>query len=109
MNPTEEIIAEDYDEVEEPYEYNYDFEPQTKKPPDNFWSERLKRRIVDGNVNGYRGCPNKYNVYHKCTLYCINTFGDGVEPSKNYLKRKARLLKRYPLSADWKEIYDHGW
>lgn len=103
----EEIIAEDYDEVEEPYPYDY--EP-VKKPQENFWSERLKRRIVDGSITGYKGCPNKYNIYHKCTLYCMNTYGDGVtEPKRNYLKRKLRLLKRYPLPKDWKEVYDFGW
>lgn len=110
QNPTEEIIAEDYDDVEEPYEYNHDFQPQTKKVQENFWSERLKRRIVDGSGGGYRGCPNKYNIYHKCTLFCINKFGDGVlEPTKSYSKRKSRLLRRYPLPADWKEVFDYGW
>lgn len=103
----EEIIAEDYDEVEEPYPYDY--EP-VKKPQENFWSERLKRRIVDGSITGYKGCPNKYNIYHKCTLYCMNVYGDGVtEPKRNYVKRKLRLLKRYPLPKDWKEVYDFGW
>lgn len=108
--PAEEIIAENYDEVEEePYESNYDYQPQSKKSRESFWSERLKRRIVDGSITGYKGCPNKYNVYHKCSLFCVNTFGDGFkEPSKNYLKRKIRLLRRYPLPSDWKEVYDNG-
>lgn len=111
--PAEEIIAEDYDEVEaevEPYDYNYDYQlPPTRKVHENFWSERLKKRIVDGSQNGYKGCPNKYNIYHKCSLFCVKTFGDGfVEPSKIYLKRKTRLLRRYPLSGDWKEVYDSG-
>lgn len=109
--PTEEIIAEDYDEVDEaqPFEYDYDAHAQSKKSQQNFWSERLKRRIIDGSSSGYRGCPNKYNTWHKCSLFCINTFGDGIkEPPKSYTKRKIRLLRRYPLPNDWKEVYDEG-
>lgn len=109
--PTEEIIAEDYDDVDEnqPIDYDYDYQLQSKKSQQNFWSERLKKRIVDGSINGYKGCPNKYNIYHKCSLHCVNTFGDGIkEPSKNYTKRKVRLLRRYQLAKDWKEVYDEG-
>lgn len=109
--PAEEIIAENYDDVDEaqPFEYDYDYQAHAKKSQQNFWSERLKKRIVDGSVNGYKGCGNKYNIYHKCSLYCVNTFGDGIkEPSKNYTKRKMRLLRRHPLPKDWKEIYDEG-
>lgn len=106
---TEEIIAEDYDEVEEqPFNYDQDYQSQ-KKSQQNFWSERLKRRIVDGSINGHKGCPNKFNIYHKCSLYCISTFGDGLkEPPKGYNQRKQRLLDRYPLPKEWKEVYDEG-
>lgn len=110
--PAEEIIAEDYDDVDEVQqkaEYEYDYQTHSKKTPQNFWSERLKKRIVDGSVNGYKGCANKYNIYHKCSLFCVNKFGDGIkEPSKSYQKRKTRLLRRHPLSKDWKEVYDEG-
>lgn len=108
--PTEEIIAEDYDEVDEeqPFDYDYDHKIR-KKSQQNFWSERLKQRIVDGTVNGHKGCPNKVNIFHKCTLYCINTFGEGIkEPSKDYLSRKQTLLRKYPLPINWKEVYDEG-
>lgn len=108
--PAEEIIAEDYDEVDEsrPADLDYEYPTQNKKPP-NFWSERLKRRIVDGSINGYKGCPNKFNIYHKCSSFCVNTFGDGIkEPPKSYTRRKARLLRKYPLPKDWKEVYDEG-
>lgn len=105
--PAEEIIAEDYDEVEEPYDYDYQ---PAKKPQENFWSERLKRRIVDGSVTGCAGCPNKYNIYHKCNLYCVSNYGDGItEPSSNYNRRKVKLLRRYPLPKGWREVFDAGW
>ncbi|GAB0090572.1 polyglutamine-binding protein 1 [Sergentomyia squamirostris] len=104
----EEIIAEDYDDIEEPTQY--DFEP-VKKPQENFWSESLKRRITEGSNTGYKGCPNKYNIFHKCTLFCINHWGDGItmdELTDEYRRRKAKLLKRYPLPKNWNEIYDEG-
>lgn len=112
--PTEEIIAEDYDDIDDeprPFEYDYEYQskPNRHRQPQNFWSERLKKRIVDGSINGYKGCPNKYNIHHKCSSYCVNTFGDGIkEPLKSYVKRKVRLLRRYPLPKDWKEVYDDG-
>lgn len=111
--PAEEIIAEDYDDVEEqaPYDdYKYDFQPKAKRGRENFWSERIKRRITDSNsVSGYESCPNKFNVYHRCSLFCVEKYGDGIkEPSESYLVRKARLLKRHPLPKDWKEVFDRG-
>lgn len=111
--PAEEIIAEDYDDdnPEPSIDTDLDYQNPMKNKKPNFWSERLKRRIIDGNINfkGYRACPNKYNVHHKCTLFCINTFGDGVQqPSSKYLKRKERLLRKYPLPSEWKDIFDEG-
>lgn len=108
--PTEEIIAEDYDDVDDSQAINCDYDYQTQpKKTQNYWSERVKKRIVDGSGNGYKGCPNKYNIHHKCSLFCVNTFGDGSkEPPKSYASRMARLLRRYPLPKDWKEIYDEG-
>lgn len=103
--PAEEIIAENYDDVDE----NNDYKSHPKKLQHNFWSERVKKRIVDGSINGYKGCPNKYNIHHRCSLFCVNTFGDGIkEPPKSYTKRKVRLLRRYPLPKGWKEVYDEG-
>lgn len=102
----EEIIAEDYDE--EPYNNHYDFE-YVKKPEENLWKERMKKRMVEGPATGYKCCPNKSNIFHKCTLACANRWGDGIlQPSEEYMKRKSRLLKRYPLPNQWVELYDFG-
>lgn len=109
--PPAAAVADDGDDEATPQEpYPYDYEP-AKKPVENFWSERLKRRIVDATASvGYRGCPNKTNIHHKCTIYCLNTFGDGLaEPGREYTRRQYRLLRRYPLPRDWKEVWDHGW
>lgn len=114
-NPTEsvpeekeEIIAEDYDAEEEPSQYDYD-EPVRKRKA-NPWTENIKRRLTEGQLSGYKSCPNKYNIFHKCTLYCV-TFWNGKEkqPSSEYFLRKERLLKRHPLPKNWVEVFDSGW
>lgn len=106
---SEEIIAEDYDEVDIEYPSQYEsFEPE-RRIEENFWIERMKLRIGESNLTGYKGCPNKYNIYHKCNIYCVTRWGNGIaDPDKEYLKRKARLNKKYPLPKGWKEIYDPG-
>lgn len=104
---SEEIIAEDYDEIEYPSQYD-SYEP-ARRTEENFWIERMKLRIGDVNLGGCKGCPNKYNIYHKCNLFCVTRWGNGiVDPDRGYLKRKARLLKKYSLPKGWKEVYDPG-
>lgn len=113
----EEIIAESYDRDEdgadedegnEPSQYDYD-EP-VRKRKDNPWTENIKKRLNAGQISGYKSCPNKYNIHHKCTLYCV-TFWNGKErqPSEEYFLRKKRLLKRFPLPKNWIEVFDSGW
>lgn len=58
---------------------------------------------------GHPGCPNKYNVFHECTLFCKEHWKEGrKEPDPKYLKRKAAMLSKHPLPSHWKEIYDPG-
>jgi len=121
QNEVIEVIAEDYDELGNDEKHNaeeyqappqYDNEDITfrKRGDDNLWLERMRGRMGEANsFTGYKGCPNKYNVWHKCTLYCVNRWEDGKkEPSREYLKRYKRLLKKYPLPKFWQEMYDPG-
>lgn len=104
----EEIIAENYDEEEdEPTPYsNYDY---LKKPEENIWKDKIKTRMTEGGFAGYKCCPNKYNIFHKCTLFCVEHWTDSqTDPSEVYLTRKKRLLKRYPLPQGWVEAFDIG-
>lgn len=109
----EEIIAEDYDDAdddgaaEEPSQYDYD-EP-VRKRKDNPWTANIKKRLTAGQIAGHKSCPNKYNVHHKCTLFCV-TFWNGREkqPTEEYFLRKKRLLKRFPLPKHWVEVFDSG-
>lgn len=105
----EEVIAEDYDEESEtitnPEQYEYQ-----PKPKENLWKLRLKTRItVENDYLGHKGCPNKYNVYHRCTLFCLEHWKEGtIEPSDAYMKRYKRLIDRYPVPKGWIPIYDPG-
>lgn len=105
----EEIIAEDYD-VNYGNPENYNFGNPKKARDENVWATRLKRRFTQ-NINvGVKGCSNKYNVHHKCSLYCAEQFGDGIpEPTKSYKIRFQRLTDRYKVPKDWVTVYDPGW
>ncbi|KAF4527528.1 hypothetical protein B566_EDAN015628 [Ephemera danica] len=60
-------------------------------------------------IMGYPGCPNKYNIYHECGAYCNIYWGNGIlEPDKSYLKKKKKMLNKYPLPEHWREEYDPG-
>lgn len=103
------LEPEKEEEVEDPSIYEH-YEP-VRKQKENVWIERMKSRLMleDNAVLGYKGCPNKCNIYHKCTTFCVKRWGDGIKkPSEQYLIRQKRLLKKYPLPKHWKEVYDNG-
>lgn len=119
----EEVIAENYDEMDEPatqttnaddYQYpsQYDLDHDTVRKPveDNNWLAQMKTRMGEANSTaGYKCCPNKYNIWHKCTLYCVNRWSEGIpKPSAEYMKRYKRLIRKYPLPKGWVEMYDPG-
>ncbi|KAH8311765.1 hypothetical protein KR044_007955 [Drosophila immigrans] len=114
----EEIIAENYDEDEKgpPYtKAEQDTVSNAKQAAggnEPFWPDRIKERIgVTESHQGFKFCPNKYNIYHTCTLYCVNRWSaENSQPKANekYLRRHKRLLRKYPLGGDWKDVYDIG-
>lgn len=108
----EEIIAENYDEEDRHNQpaNTEQAKSTSKESNEHFWSERIKKRIgVTESYHGFKLCPNKYNIWHNCTLYCVNRWTTGrPKPSEKYLKRYKRLLRKYPIGKDWKEIYDTG-
>ena len=58
---------------------------------------------------GHPGCPNKSNIYHDCNIKCKELWGLGkIEPNEKYLKKKLRMLQKYPLPETWTEVYDPG-
>ncbi|XP_034485826.1 uncharacterized protein LOC117790479 [Drosophila innubila] len=111
----EEIIAENYDEDDKSHPYtNIEHDTTTTKHTgsnEQFWPDRIKERIgVTESHHGFKFCPNKSNIYHSCTLYCVNRWPTGhAKANEKYLRRYKRLVRKYPLSADWKEMYDNGY
>jgi len=102
----EEIIAEDYDDhVDDPDRFEY-----KSRPRENLWKLRLKSRIaVENDYLGHKGCPNKFNVFHRCTLFCVEHWKEGQsEPDGEYMIRYKRLIDRYPYPKEWTAMYDPG-
>ena len=103
----EETFAEDYSERDDninPENYEY----QSRKREDNVWTEKLKRRFKETTL-GVKGCPNKWNIFHICTVFCLERWGEGPNrPTKSYRERFQRLLERYPLSKHWVQVWDSG-
>lgn len=85
----EEVIAEDYDE---PNKQTFQF---------SLGDSKAKVVAI--------GCPNKYNIYHDCNSFCLSRWGTGKqEPSPTTKRKYQHLLKRYPLSEGWQDVYDPG-
>ncbi|EDW63170.1 uncharacterized protein PQBP1 [Drosophila virilis] len=107
----EEIIAENYDE-DDKNDNNGHHTTNSKYTVinENLWPDRIKERIgVTESHHGFKFCPNIYNIWHTCTLYCVNRWANGrPKPKENYLRRYKRLIRKYPISADWKDVYDNG-
>lgn len=98
--PEEEIIAEDYD----------DNPPHVDELPSvrpASLPETRQRLVSDSRA--VPGCPNKWNIYHECTMFCFERWGDGIrEPNSSDEKKRRKMLKKYPLPKNWEEIYDPG-
>ncbi|KAG6449997.1 polyglutamine-binding protein 1 [Manduca sexta] len=91
----EEIIAEDYDN--KPEEQNNE----------KFW-EGIEGVNVDP-IKGHKGCPNKSNIYHECSKYCVKRWKQGHVPDEEYLEIKRKVLELWPLPPGWEEVYDEGY
>lgn len=102
----EEVFAESYDD--------HDDSHQPKRPHGKPNMQTQAEALEKIKFMGYPGCPNKWNVYHECSLYCQNHWGSGksapvdAEESEYSIKHKAVMAKYGPLPEDWKEMYDPG-
>ncbi|CAH0382322.1 unnamed protein product [Bemisia tabaci] len=108
----EEIIAEDYDDLKKKEElmnslkHSYENSDEGEKSEDEEMSDS---ELVKRKFKGYPGCPNKCNIYHECTKFCEENWGEGhIEPDLRYLHRRKLLLEKYPLPSNWREIFDPG-
>lgn len=96
VQANEEIIAEDYDN-----------KPDENNAKEHFW-EGIEGVNVDP-IKGHRGCPNKSNIYHECSKFCVKTWKQGkLVPNETYLENKKKALELWPLPPGWEEVYDEG-
>jgi len=108
----EEVIAEDYDDEDsESDRQNSDRDDAEV----NDQSSRVNCSILRNQSSLARsrspvpGCPNKVNLHHSCTDYCLNTYGKGKEcPSPRTESKYQSLLKRFPLPPSWNDIWEPG-
>ena len=90
MEPEEEVFAESYDEqvVNQSYE-------RVKSATSG---QVISATVLDPTrYIGHSGCPNKWNVYHDCVLYCKQFWGAGLrEPvNKEYIEAHAKMIEKY--------------
>lgn len=108
----EEVIAENYDEDEvtpvglsnqaSSSFASADAHVHSTSKPSNF--KYSKKRIEP-----VKGCPNKVNLYHDCTEYCREKYGEGKDaPSPRTERRYRSLVKRFPLPLGWVDVWEPG-
>jgi len=94
----EEIIAEDYDE--------------TPQHPEPFGQTPVALPVETAETFdpflGYSGCPNKWNVYHDCSVKCRDQWKDTRQLDLSYERKRTNMLQKYQLPDHWKEILDSG-
>lgn len=96
----EEVIAEDYDNQKKD---TISSSVNDSEYVDSFVGD-LEKKFM-----GHYGCPNKSNIYHECTPFCEERWGQGItDPDSSYMRKKQRMLLKYPLPENWVEIYDPG-
>lgn len=60
---------------------------------------------------GHSGCPNKWNVWHECVLFCRTFWDAGLQEPVNqdYIRVHGNMMQKYfPLPDGWREMYDPG-
>lgn len=101
----EEVFAESYDDTSAAYNPNI----QSYSPSHSDDEAENVEAQITLKFKGHSGCPNKSNIFHECSKYCKLRWKEGIKiPSKEYLKKKNKMLSKYPLPDGWKEVYDPG-
>lgn len=101
----EEVFAEDYDDPSKVET------PSIKELPTPL-EEDLTPGHIENNeeahyVHEVTACPNRTNPYHVCVKYCKTRWGmKKFSPDQDMLKRRERMLRKYPLPEGWIEVAD---
>ncbi|XP_008482072.1 polyglutamine-binding protein 1 [Diaphorina citri] len=103
----EEVFAESYDDTSTLYSAG---QTQSYSPSHSDDEIENVEMQITLKFKGHPGCPNKSNIFHECSKYCKLRWKEGIRvPSKAYLKKKNKILAKYPLPDGWKEVYDPGY
>ncbi|KAH9494525.1 hypothetical protein Btru_042349 [Bulinus truncatus] len=103
----EEVFAEDYDDPSKP-----DSSAPVQHPIVAKIAPQLSQGVIDIVGDGplffeTTACPNRSNPYHECVPYCKNRYGMREwDPDIDALKRRERMLRKYPLPEGWVEVGD---
>lgn len=104
----EEVIAESYDDqIENQVPNQLILKPPTHRALSDDDSNDSFLESSGRKFKGFIYCPNKNNIYHDCTKFCEESWKKR-EPDPKYLKRKKKMLSKYPLPSHWREVYDAG-
>lgn len=106
-DPEEEVFAESYDDTDVDAKARQKAAAPLSFPPAGPAAGADK----DGDKYlGFPGCPNKWNVYHDCSAWCHQKWGQGArEPDAKYLRLFQEVMKTFgPLPDEWEEQYDPG-
>ena len=102
VEEVEEVFAEDYDDLAKP-----DITDTETKDTKEEKQDSNKETDDTEYIHEVTACPNRSNPYHTCVKYCRNRWGiQTFSPDKDMLKRRDRMLKKYPLPDGWKEVAD---
>lgn len=103
LEAEEEIIAENYDSNFKPTSNNTLISSFSQE------TEEYSALQAEKHFKGHSGCPNKWNVYHECSVFCVRHWGKGKpSPDVKYMRKFKKLIFKYPLPSNWKEVYDPG-
>ncbi|CAG5125587.1 unnamed protein product [Candidula unifasciata] len=107
----EEVFAEDYDDPSKP-EAAPPTQPQPVILPQQPIIPHLSQDVIDvvGDEPVFfktTACPNRSNPYHECSAYCKKRYGmRDWDPDDDMMKRRDRMLRKYPLPEGWVEVGD---
>uniref|UniRef100_A0A0B6YR70 Polyglutamine-binding protein 1 n=1 Tax=Arion vulgaris TaxID=1028688 RepID=A0A0B6YR70_9EUPU len=108
----EEVFAEDYDDPSKP-EPTPQPQVQPVIPSQQPVVPHLSQGIIDLVGEGpiffkTTACPNRSNPYHECLNYCKKRYGMREwDPDSGMIKRRDRMITRYPLPDGWVEVGDY--
>jgi len=113
----EEVFAEDYDDVADIPPPPSSVAPQSAATKSAATPAQQPALASSTNLFektkyiGHAGCPNKWNIYHECVLYCRTCWGAGFkEPTDTeYIRVHNQMIEKFhPLPDGWREMYDAG-